>query len=59
MTSPFRVWYRVSRLKEELFAVAMCPERAGKFEDVSPEWGLVYKEAQPISRFLCTPHTHS
>jgi Leucine-rich repeat (LRR) protein len=59
MTSPFRVWYRVSRLKEELFAVAMCPERAGKFEDVSPEWGLVYKEVQPISRFLCTPHIHS
>jgi Leucine-rich repeat (LRR) protein len=59
MTSPFRVWYRVSRLKEELFAVAMCPERAGKFEDVSPEWGLVYKEGQPISRFLCTPRIHS
>jgi Leucine-rich repeat (LRR) protein len=52
MSSPFRVWYRVSRLKEELFAVAMCPERAGKFEDVSPFWGLHYKEGKPISRFL-------
>jgi Leucine-rich repeat (LRR) protein len=57
MTSPFRVWYRVSRLKEELLALAMCPERAGKFEDVSPFWGLVYKEG-PINRFLCTSHIH-
>ena len=42
MGPPIRSWYRVSILKEELLAVAMCPERAGKFEDVSPEWGLPY-----------------
>jgi len=43
MTSPFRVWYRISRVKQELLALAMCPERAGKFEDVSPEWGITAK----------------
>ena len=43
MGSPFRCWYRISVLKHELIAVAMCPERAGKYEDISPEWGYVYK----------------
>jgi Leucine-rich repeat (LRR) protein len=42
MGSPFRSWYRISFIKDELIAVAMCPERAGKYEDISPEWGYVY-----------------
>lgn len=29
---------RIGKLKEELFAAAMHPDRAGKFQDVSPEW---------------------
>ena len=57
MTSPFRVWYRVSRVKEELIALAMCPDRAGKFEDVSPEWNLKYElhplhEPQPLNSYV-------
>lgn len=42
MGSPFRSWYRISKLKNELLALAMCPERAGRYEDISPEWGFVY-----------------
>jgi Leucine-rich repeat (LRR) protein len=57
MSSPFRVWYRISRVKEELIALAMCPDRAGKFEDVSPEWNLKYElhplhEPQPLNSYV-------
>jgi Leucine-rich repeat (LRR) protein len=51
MRSPFRTWYRISVLKNELLALAMCPERAGRFEDVSPEWGIIYEEPLVPSRF--------
>lgn len=39
---PVRTWRRMAILKEELLALAMCPARAGRFEDISPEWGYVY-----------------
>lgn len=58
MRSPFRVWYRVSRVKDELLALAMCPERAGKFEDVSPYWGIIYRDT-PINQSLCTHRKYS
>lgn len=33
-----RVWSRLAALKWELIATAMHPDRAGRFEDISPEW---------------------
>jgi Leucine-rich repeat (LRR) protein len=35
-----RTWRRLARMREELQASSMHPSRAGRFEDVSPEWGL-------------------
>jgi len=42
MLPPIRTWYKLSRIKEELLALAMCPARAGRFENVSLEWNVVY-----------------
>ena len=59
MGSPFRSWYRVSKLKEELLALAMCPSRAGRFEDVSPAWGITYDEfrqPRPFNYRSGSPH---
>jgi Leucine-rich repeat (LRR) protein len=39
---PIRTWKRMKTLKHDLLALAMCPERAGKFEDISPEWKYKY-----------------
>jgi Leucine-rich repeat (LRR) protein len=33
--------YRCSHVRQELLATAMHPERAGKFEDIHPEWFTV------------------
>jgi len=38
ISSPLRTWRRMAAIKYDLLALAMCPERAGKFEDISPEW---------------------
>ena len=38
-----RTWKRVRTLKYDLLALAMCPERAGRFEDISPEWKYEYR----------------
>jgi len=40
--SPLRTWKRMKILKYDLLALAMCPERAGKFENISPEWNYKY-----------------
>ena len=40
--SPLRTWKRMKTLKHDLLALAMCPERAGRFEDISPEWNYKY-----------------
>jgi len=39
---PMRTWRRTQIMKNELLALAMSPERAGRFEDISPEWNYVY-----------------
>jgi Leucine-rich repeat (LRR) protein len=39
---PIRTWKRMKTIKHDLLALAMCPERAGKFEDISPEWKYKY-----------------
>ena len=39
---PLRAWKRMKTIKHDLLALAMCPERAGKFEDISPEWKYKY-----------------
>ena len=33
-----RVWRRTAAIKWDLLALAMCPARAGIFQDISPEW---------------------
>lgn len=33
-----RAWLQTARLREELLAAAMHPDRAGRFEDISPAW---------------------
>ena len=38
-----RTWKRMKTLKSDLLALAMSPERAGRFEDISSEWKYVYK----------------
>jgi len=42
ITPPVRTWKRMRILKYDLLAAAMCPERAGKFEDISPYWNYQY-----------------
>jgi len=33
-----RTWKKLAQMREELLATAMQPSRAGRYEDVSPEW---------------------
>ena len=40
---PLRTWMRTKIIKYDLLALAMSPERAGKFEDISPEWKYKYQ----------------
>lgn len=35
-----RIWRRIAALKWEMIATAMQPARAGRYEDISPEWNF-------------------
>lgn len=39
-----KAWRRTAHLREELLALAMCPDRAGCFEDISPSWSFEWKD---------------
>ena len=42
---PLRTWKRTRIIKEDLLALAMSPARAGRFENISPDW--TYRYAGP------------
>lgn len=39
-----KAWRRMAILKEDLLALAMCPDRAGKFEPISEGWRVEGRE---------------
>jgi len=49
LRQPLRTWRRISKIKEDLIALAMIPERAGRFESISNYFAPPQPQSPPRS----------